>query len=247
MEIQISELQRRASIAALSAPSRPDTYAGCSADPNQWIPPTNPYYDEDGELRKPARALVYQMAHAYVNYHLRPVYRYVISNLSPKEAKKFLNELADTVVEDWEYAVGDIRGIDAPNVFSNAAIDDLQTGYKPEQLPLTKVDPPTMRPWHWRPPGDEPEVFNYMHNPLSLEQFDEFGEEYIALEQETSDYNRLQRLLDWRDDLHTITDERQIKHNIDEPEFGYPDDVVTYENNYSALIKGGRTEWPQLD
>jgi len=238
MEIKISDTQRRASLAALSAPQRSETYAGVPSDPVTWLPEDNPFWEE-GKLRKPAEKTIFQMAAAYVDYHYR-------SSFSPEAYKASRESLIQVVVDDWKDSVGPVREMESPDVFSMVAIDDLQTGYRPEQLPLWKTDPPTKRPWHWRPPNEVQSETQEFHPVVSFSDFEEFGDAYTESAQEISDCERLENLLEWTDGLHTITADHMVQPPLvrDIDAGCHIADWDLYESNYESLLKGGRTWYP---
>ena len=239
MEIQISEAQRRASIAALSAPSF-NGYAGVPSDPNQCVPWDTPFYDEQGILRRPAWSELYSMAAAYVDYHFKGLYSVSVFSESRQS-------LVQVVVDEWLSNIGPIRGIGYEGEWNSTAIDDLQTGFKREALPLWKIDHEGKRPWHWKPPCDEPlDACEYYHEPLEYSNYETYGESYVSLDEQASAVERLQALLDWSEGLHPVTAEYMVQPPLENPmsEGSHIEDIVLYENNYSALRKGGRTYYP---
>ncbi len=239
MEIQISEAQRRASIAALSAPSF-SSYAGVPSDPNQHIPWDTPFYDEQGKLRRPARIELYSMAAAYVDYHFKGLYSVDVFSNSR-------HSLIQAVVDEWFTHIGPIKGVGYEGEWNSVALDDLQTGFSREALPLWKIDHEGKRPWHWKPPYDEPQDACFLyHDPQDIDNYETYGEACDVSDEQASTEERLQALLEWAEGVHPITAEHMVQPPLVNPmnEGCHIEDIELYERNYESLIKGGRTYYP---
>jgi hypothetical protein len=229
MEIQCSETQRRASIAALSAPPFND-YARVACDVVEWLPPFLPFYDEQGNLKRPAWSELYSMAAAYVDYHFKGLY-------SVDVFSEYRDSLVQVVKDEWVNNVGPIRGVGYDGEWNSTAIDDLQCGFTAERLPC----------WAWEMGTPEPLLGA---EPVPEEDAEKFGADYLPLlaEESISPFERLARLREWAEGIHAVEcHDHTLGPKEYTPEYVGPLDISVSERNYHSMLRGEPVWFPALD